>query len=226
MRGNYGELTLALETSVGGGSISILEGDQEIDFWAGGEEFLKAKDFLMRISELLKKNKVSSNFINQIAVATGPGSFTGIRIGISMALGLKTAWNCRIAGVNILESLVFFASKMRPISAKNSSFYIPVIPFGKIEICWQLFQKFEREIKAGEQLVQAGEVGNLLKFLEEYDEFNLLVEDSLFQIFNEVKALKQKNVLITNVGTNLARLVGLGAKEGNFSNHSPVYLQR
>ncbi|WP_425147211.1 tRNA (adenosine(37)-N6)-threonylcarbamoyltransferase complex dimerization subunit type 1 TsaB [Deinococcus sp.] len=40
-----------------------------------------------------------------IVVGTGPGSYTGLRVGASYALGLGRAWGCRVRGVSTLEAL-------------------------------------------------------------------------------------------------------------------------
>ena len=40
-----------------------------------------------------------------IVVGTGPGSYTGVRVGASLALGLARAWNARVIGVPTLEAI-------------------------------------------------------------------------------------------------------------------------
>ncbi|WP_412027712.1 tRNA (adenosine(37)-N6)-threonylcarbamoyltransferase complex dimerization subunit type 1 TsaB [Deinococcus yunweiensis] len=41
-----------------------------------------------------------------IVIGTGPGSYTGVRVGASYALGLATVWGARVLGVSTLEALV------------------------------------------------------------------------------------------------------------------------
>ncbi|MBI5207194.1 MAG: tRNA (adenosine(37)-N6)-threonylcarbamoyltransferase complex dimerization subunit type 1 TsaB [Candidatus Firestonebacteria bacterium] len=60
---------------------------------------LPAVDIMLKFSEITVKN------LDGIVVCIGPGSFTGIRIGISTANGLSNALNIPVAGVSSLEAL-------------------------------------------------------------------------------------------------------------------------
>lgn len=61
------------------------------------------------IDEALVASGVSMKQIGAVAVATGPGSFTGIRVGVSVARGLALALGVPSAGVGTLEALAFEA---------------------------------------------------------------------------------------------------------------------
>ncbi len=56
----------------------------------------KAQIVLPLVQKLLKKHKLSIHDITNIEVATGPGSFTGLRVGISIANALSFALNIPI----------------------------------------------------------------------------------------------------------------------------------
>lgn len=46
-----------------------------------------------KLEEFLKKNKVNFSTINKIVVSKGPGSYTGVRVGLSLSQALSLAWN-------------------------------------------------------------------------------------------------------------------------------------
>ncbi len=117
--------------AVQGGSLSILEDKKEIDFWIGETENAKVEDILEQIFRLIEVNRIKKEEIDLIAVSRGPGSFTGARIGLATALGLKTAWNCEIVGVSVFEAMM--------LKTKTDGRVITAIPFGRRQISWQLF---------------------------------------------------------------------------------------
>jgi tRNA threonylcarbamoyl adenosine modification protein YeaZ len=59
------------------------------------------------IADMLDKASVTKDKIDSVAVAVGPGSFTGLRIGLATAKGLAYAWNVPIVGVSTPESLAW-----------------------------------------------------------------------------------------------------------------------
>jgi tRNA threonylcarbamoyl adenosine modification protein YeaZ len=128
-----GQITLAIESAIRGGSISLLTGSVEIDNWIGSTDVSKAEDLLVDIDAMLVRNNLSIRDIAHIAVSAGPGSFTGIRIGIATALGLKTGLNIPMSSVSALAAM-----------AEASNFDGPAIvavPVGRNAICVQTFSQ-------------------------------------------------------------------------------------
>lgn len=68
------------------------------------------------IDKVLNKSHVDMSMINKICVANGPGSFTGIRIGIAAALGLSKPYSTDIVYIDSLKSLAY--------NVKNDADYI------------------------------------------------------------------------------------------------------
>jgi tRNA threonylcarbamoyladenosine biosynthesis protein TsaB len=96
---------LGIETSTNSGSVAILEDERIL-----GELFLNngpahSEKLLPMIALLLKQVGVDKNELGGISVASGPGSFTALRIGISSAKGLAFSLGIPIVGVSSLEVL-------------------------------------------------------------------------------------------------------------------------
>jgi len=90
-----------------------------------------AEKLLPMISKVMKQAGVQFTDLDRIAVAKGPGSFTGIRIGISAARGLALAASKPVLGVNSLEALAHgICSTGRPIlaglDAKRGQVYVQI----------------------------------------------------------------------------------------------------
>jgi tRNA threonylcarbamoyladenosine biosynthesis protein TsaB len=106
MKKNKDRIILAIETALHPGSVSILDGAaSEIDFHVGSAEVSRSEDLLPIISELLEKNRIHQKQIDLIGVSLGPGSFTGVRVGLATAKGLALGIGCECIGVSTLEIL-------------------------------------------------------------------------------------------------------------------------
>ncbi len=94
---------LALETSSRDGSVAVLEGDQLL-----GESFFDpsqrtAQAFAPAIQQQLASVGWVAKDVQLVAVAIGPGSFTGLRIGVTVAKTFAYAVGAEVIGVNTLE---------------------------------------------------------------------------------------------------------------------------
>ena len=97
------KIVLSIETAIDGGNISIMEDEDEIDFWKSIKGGLKAEDFLEEVSKILDKNKIEKKCIKLITISNEPGNSTGIKIGLSTARGLGRAFNCEVIEVSLLK---------------------------------------------------------------------------------------------------------------------------
>ena len=76
------------------------------------------KGFMPSIESLFISSKVDTSELNAIAVSTGPGSFTGLRVGLSVAKGMAKGLDIPVIGVSCLESLVYqLPCSVHPIGA-------------------------------------------------------------------------------------------------------------
>jgi tRNA threonylcarbamoyladenosine biosynthesis protein TsaB len=98
-------LILALETSDCGGSVALLEDDQVLAFRALEPAKRSAKWLAPAINQVLQEAERKAGDVQLIAVTTGPGSFTGLRVGVTTAKMMAYAVGCRVIGVNTLEAI-------------------------------------------------------------------------------------------------------------------------
>ena len=190
-------LTLAIETAVLGGSISLLREGSEVDFIAVEKDVSRSEDLLENIDGILKRNNAEPGEINLIAVSTGPGSYTGIRVGIATALGLKNGLGIRCVGVQLFSAM----SVTMPGPAGK---VICAVPIGRDEVCRQSFElgtpgpiRIDKQDTFFERLI-SGE--NIVAILHE-------------KLFDQLGPDK-KNDRILNAGSRLARYIGMAADRG------------
>lgn len=80
---------LAIETTGFFCSVAVIDEDDKIVHRSSDSRFNHLKELTPMIRELLEDNDISMEEIDAIATSTGPGSFTGIRIGVSTARGMS-----------------------------------------------------------------------------------------------------------------------------------------
>ncbi len=96
---------LAIETSGRSGSVSLGKSDVLIDSADLPHKRRHNVELLPTIDTLCKKHDVTPNNIAQVYVSLGPGSFTGLRVGITTAKMLALAGNVELFGIATLDVL-------------------------------------------------------------------------------------------------------------------------
>lgn len=110
---------LAIDTVGTGSSIAIVEHDGNCFVECNSASNSHAESFFQILDTLLSKHNYNYNKVNHLAVVVGPGSFTGIRVGISAAKGINLATNKPLYGVNALEVQAYAISLLCANSKKN-----------------------------------------------------------------------------------------------------------
>jgi tRNA threonylcarbamoyladenosine biosynthesis protein TsaB len=101
---------LALDTTTRGGSAAVVEDAHVIAEHAGDPTRSHAERLPGDLVNLLRSVNVPMSAIDAFAVAVGPGSFTGLRIGIATMQGLAFVHRRRLVPVSALDALAYAAS--------------------------------------------------------------------------------------------------------------------
>lgn len=189
-------ITLAFETAVGGGSISLLANDRVIDFWIGSRDISRAEDLLDQISNILDRNEIKK--IDLLGVSTGPGSATGIRIGLATAMGLRKAFGCRVIGIPVSEAVLFSKVYEQP------TFF--AFPVSRRQIAWQIFDKIDREVKIDR-------TETLPQLIESQYFVKVVLHSGLIDVNSETNEKKHR---VEILDANIASFVGLKARSVQF----------
>ncbi len=98
-------ITLAIDTAAPRLQLGLLLGDGRTDVSVDDIATGHAELIFGRIAELLERNGVGYADLQRIVTTTGPGSFTGLRIGLSAARGIGLARGIPVIGVSSLVAL-------------------------------------------------------------------------------------------------------------------------
>jgi len=130
---NTNPIILAVETSGRCGSVALVTANKCLAEYSLNTKLTHSRRLLLVIDELLKKAELKLTDLTTLAVSIGPGSFTGLRIGLSTLKGLALATELPMIGIPTLEALAFqlpFADK--PIC--------PIIDARKKEVFAAMYQ--------------------------------------------------------------------------------------
>lgn len=101
---------LAIETATEACSVALLTTDRICQKWEIAPR-LHAEKILPMSEGLLSECGIRKNNLDAIAVSRGPGSFTGLRIGASMAIGMAMALDIPLAGIDTLKAMAHGAMR-------------------------------------------------------------------------------------------------------------------
>ena len=98
---------LGIDTSSKRCTVCILEDNNMIIELHSDDEKTHSQTLMPLIDEMFKKTDLSLKDIDMLACCVGPGSFTGVRIGISTAKAFADVYNFKTFGVSSLEGLAY-----------------------------------------------------------------------------------------------------------------------
>jgi tRNA threonylcarbamoyladenosine biosynthesis protein TsaB len=131
---------LILETSGPLGLVAVAEGEDILDCRALDETRRHARDLAPAVADLLRFQGWDANDLSGIIVSRGPGSYTGLRVGLMSAKTLAYATRCALLGIDTFAAIALQTppecSRVDVIAdAQKDLIYVQ--PFARVEESWQ-----------------------------------------------------------------------------------------
>lgn len=121
---------LCLETSTKNCSVALADGESLIALKEdGSDKYTHAEKLHVFIEEVLHEAAIKFSDLHAVAVSEGPGSYTGLRIGVSSAKGMAYALGIPIIAVNTLRAMAYALR-----TGVESSLLIPMIDARRMEV--------------------------------------------------------------------------------------------
>lgn len=142
-------LILNIESATEICSVSIAKEGQLIALKENTEGLQHAKLLTVFIEEIFKENNISMKELNAVAVSKGPGSYTGLRIGVSAAKGIAYAGNIPLIAISTLQAMAFGLAKENDFH--KDTWLCPMIDARRMEVYSAFFDlnnKQQKEISA------------------------------------------------------------------------------
>ena len=169
---------LSIETSTSICSVAIHEQGELLALAEIKEPGAHAEKLLLLVDEVFEKAGLSFGDLDAVAVSQGPGSYTGLRIGVSTAKGIAYALEIPLIGINTLQAMA--ASQ----SVAPGDYVVAVLDARRKEVYTQTFGDSLQELSSIEAVVlEEGVFGSILEKGRVY-----FVGDGVEKVKEEVKS--------------------------------------
>ena len=100
-------LTLALDTATRVCTVGLVQDGHVLAEYDISVGLTHSEGLMPQMDQMFARTGIKKENTDRIAVSIGPGSFTGLRIGLAAAEAMAYAWQCGICGVNTLEAMAY-----------------------------------------------------------------------------------------------------------------------
>ena len=155
-------LILHIETGTAVCSAALSHGDTLLAIKENDEGRTHAQLLATFIEALLRGQHCTTNDLAAVAVSEGPGSYTGLRVGVSTAKGICYGSQKPLIAVNSLQSLAFLAIEKQLLPAPNA-LIVPMIDARRMEVYTALFDaKGNQLIPTAAKIIDENSFADLL----------------------------------------------------------------
>lgn len=139
---------LQIETATTSCSVAIAIDGNTLAFKQVNERNIHAEVITLFIEELITKANLTYNDLDAIAVSCGPGSYTGLRIGVSTAKGLCFALNKPLIAVETLEAMATGFINAANVKIDEGTLLCPMIDARRMEVYCAVFNANGEKLRA------------------------------------------------------------------------------
>lgn len=142
-------MILCIETATNICSVALSDNGKLLGFRESDTEKSHAALLTVFIEELLDKNGISADQLDAVAVSKGPGSYTGLRIGVSGAKGICYGAGIPLIAIDTMESMYHTLMQRFPDleKASKNTLFCPMIDARRMEVYSSLIGKDGKIIK-------------------------------------------------------------------------------
>ena len=162
---------LAIDTSSKICSVSILEDNNLIIEKHIDDEKTHSQKLMPLIDKILKECKLTLKDINLLACCVGPGSFTGVRIGVSTIKAFADVENIPVVCVNSLESLAY--NSLNSNYRKSSQIVCSLIDAKNDNVYFEIFKEESNNFMSLEEPL-CKNINDILEILSKYSNKEIL----------------------------------------------------
>ncbi len=138
---------LNIDTALDTASVCLAQKEEILALAINENQKNQAAWLHLAIDEILKKNNLRPNQLDAVAVSIGPGSYTGLRVGLATAKGLCYALHIPLIAVSTLKMIAFEAKD------EAASLICPMIDARRMEVFTAIYDKELQEKNPAQALI-------------------------------------------------------------------------
>ncbi|MBR4137327.1 MAG: tRNA (adenosine(37)-N6)-threonylcarbamoyltransferase complex dimerization subunit type 1 TsaB [Bacteroidales bacterium] len=151
-------MILCLETATPSCSVALVHNGEVLACEEDPKGQNHSEKITLFIDSVMKKAGISYNQLDAVAVSMGPGSYTGLRIGVSTAKGICYAVSKPLIAVETLEAMAYggklvISSKVEKSSLNGNIMLVPAIDARRMEVYAAIFDENVNKIKDTEAVI-------------------------------------------------------------------------
>jgi len=142
-------MILCIETATSVCSVALCSDEKVISVRESKDGKSHSALLTVLINDLLSEQKIKVENLDAVSVSKGPGSFTGLRIGVSVAKGIAYGAGIPLIGIDTLTSMYygFISLPTGKIELNENTLFCPMIDAKRMEVYYCLFDYSGRRIK-------------------------------------------------------------------------------
>ncbi len=142
-------MIICLETATSVCSVALCNSSGVIAVRESNEDKSHATLLTLFIEELLKESNIKATDLEAIAVSKGPGSFTGLRIGVSVAKGIAYGASIPLIGIETTLAMFHGIKDFPEVKDKidNETLLCPMLDARRMEVYYAIFDSAGNKIK-------------------------------------------------------------------------------
>ena len=191
-------ITLFIDTSLSDVSIALLKDNKIISKKVESIPNEHSKYAITYIDEVLRKADIKPSDVNQIMVVNGPGSFTGIRIGLTIAKIYAYLLDIKVTLISSLKSIALSSNNeyiLSLIDARNDNYYLALYDDDYNEIIKEHFSNIDEINEILKRYTNVKIVSNTELNIPNYNKIKELDIEKIVEFYQDKKQVNAHQVL-------------------------------
>lgn len=191
-------MRLIIDTSTKNAGIALWSDDRLVRTTTWQSRKHHTVELMPAIQRLLEEESMAPNDLKAVAVAIGPGGFSALRAGISVAKGLGFALSIPVSGINTLEAAAYpYRHLGHPICS--------ILQLGRDLVSWARFN----QSSLGWTRMHPDKIGSIETLLEQKGRHTIFCGEGLYEHREELTKVMGQKAHLAGEATAIERLLGI-----------------